>query len=823
MKKKSKNELPEYEKLEIKYKLLQKKYKALNQIKKNLEIELNDIKNCYETFFNSFDEMLFITKPDGSIIFVNKIVSQKLKFSQEELVGKSLLAIIPENKSSEPLENIQEILEGKRDICPIPVISKDGLTIPVETRVFKAKWDGEECIFGISKDLSKLRKVEDNLNVEHSRLSAVIESTGSGIWEWNLKTDEIIYDKRWAEIIGYSLEEISPVSRKTYLRFAHPDDVPLAAAAMEKYFRGETPFYECESRFRHKNGNWIWVLDRGKFYKWDEDGKPILMIGSHQDITIKKEIELSLRKSEEKFRALFEYSPIGIILANEDGNIIDTNKSAEKILGLSTEEQKKRDIDGTEWKVVRLDGSDFPPEEFASVRALKENKPILNVEMGVLKSKDDFAYISVNAAPIPDIGVVASFQDITEKINATRTLEENEKILRIIFDISGSGLMIVNSDTREIIDINKTAEEIVGLSKENILGKNCNEFFIYNDFDNNLVSKMTNEFNKFETEGQLICKDKQIKDILLSIHSFNYKGKESYLLSFMDISEIKKKQKQLRELTEDLLVSRDIIETNLYQKNILVEELSQTKEKLEQSIKEKDRFFSIIAHDLKNPLNGFLGLTRVMAEDIEHLSMKQVQDFSIKLKDSASNLYKLLDNLLEWSRLQREDIKFDPQLLQLKTIVDDIIDLQKDSASFKNIEVINHITDGVIVFADKSMLNMILRNLLSNAIKFTKTNGKAEIGFDKITEPDSTKSFSRIYVKDNGIGMDDILISKLFKLDTKVSRKGTANEPSTGLGLILCKELVEKHGGKIWVESKVNYGSTFYFTILDLREENNSL
>jgi PAS domain S-box-containing protein len=823
MKKKSKNELPEYEKLEIKYKLLQKKYKALNQIKKNLEIELNDIKNCYETFFNSFDEMLFITKPDGSIIFVNKIVSQKLKFSQEELVGKSLLAIIPENKSSEPLENIQEILEGKRDICPIPVISKDGLTIPVETRVFKAKWDGEECIFGISKDLSKLRKVEDNLNVEHSRLSAVIESTGSGIWEWNLKTDEIIYDKRWAEIIGYSLEEISPVSRKTYLRFAHPDDVPLAAAAMEKYFRGETPFYECESRFRHKNGNWIWVLDRGKFYKWDEDGKPILMIGSHQDITIKKEIELSLRKSEEKFRALFEYSPIGIMLANKDGNIIDTNKSAEKILGLSTEEQKKRDIDGTEWKVVRLDGSDFPPEEFASVRALKENKPILNVEMGVLKSKDDFAYISVNAAPIPDIGVVVSFQDITEKINATRTLEENEKILRIIFNISGSGLMIVNSDTREIIDINKTAEEIVGLSKENILGKNCNEFFIYNDFDKNLVSKMTNEFNKFKTEGQLICKDKQIKDILLSIHSFNYKGKESYLLSFMDISEIKKKEKQLRELTEDLLVSRDIIETNLYQKNILVEELSQTKEKLEQSIKEKDRFFSIIAHDLKNPLNGFLGLTRVMAEDIEHLSMKQVQDFSIKLKDSASNLYKLLDNLLEWSRLQREDIKFDPQLLQLKTIVDDIIDLQKDSASFKNIEVINHITDGVIVFADKSMLNMILRNLLSNAIKFTKTNGKAEIGFDKITEPDSTKSFSRIYVKDNGIGMDDILISKLFKLDTKVSRIGTANEPSTGLGLILCKELVEKHGGKIWVESKVNYGSTFYFTILDLREENNSL
>ena len=823
MKKKSKKELPEYEKLEIKYKLLQKKYKALNKIKGNLETELNDIKGYYETFFNLFDEMLFITKPDGRIIFANKLVSEKLKFSQEELIGKLLLDIIPEDRSSEALENIQEILEGKRDICPIPVITKDGLTIPVETRVLKARWEGEECIFGISKDVSELKKAEDNLKIEHSRLSAVVESTGAGIWEWNLKTDEIVYDKRWAEIIGYTLEEISPTTRETYLRFAHPDDIPLAAAAMEKYFRGETPYYECESRFKHKNGNWIWVLDKGKVYKWDDDGKPLLMIGSHLDITNRKEIELSLRKSEEKFRALFEYSPIGIMLANPDGNIIDTNKSAEKILGLSVEEQKKRDIDGTEWKVVRLDGSDFPPEEFASVRALKENKPILNVEMGVQKSKDDFAYISVNAAPIPDIGVVASFQDITEKVNATRTLEENEKILRIIFNISGSGLTIVNSDTREIIDVNKTAEEIIGLSKENIVGKNCNEFFAYTDFDKNLVSKLVNDFNKFETEGELICKDGQIKNILLSIHSFNYRGIESFLLSFVDITEIKKKEKQLTELTEDLLVSREIIETNLYQKNILVEELSQTKEKLEQSIKEKDRFFSIIAHDLRSPLSGFLGLTRVMAEDIENLSMKQVQDFSIKLKDSAANLYKLLDNLLEWSRLQRNEIKFVPEELLLKTLVNDIIELQKDAASLKNIEVINHISQGEAVFADKSMLNMIIRNLLSNAIKFTKTNGKVEIGLDKISEPDSNKSFSRIYVKDNGIGMNEDLISKLFRLDTKVSRKGTSNEPSSGLGLILCKELVEKHGGKIWVESKVNEGSTFYFTILDLREDNNSI
>jgi len=820
MKQKSKKELIEdYQKLEKKYKSLQKKLKTISNEITKFENLLNEQQKNIEMLLNSLDEMLFIMNSSGQITFVNKTVLKKLKFNLEELIGKPFLTIIPENRKIEALNNIKEIFEGKRDFCSTSVLDKQGIIIPVETRILKLNWKGEECLVGLSKDISSLIKAQDNLLFEQSRLTAVIESTKAGIWEWNLKTDEIIYDERWAEIIGYSLEEISPITRETYLRFAHPDDIQIAKLSLAKHLSGELPYYEAETRMKHKNGNWIWVLDRGKIYKWDENGEPLLMIGSHIDISTNKEIELSLRKSEEKFRALFEYSPIGIILADKYGSIIDSNKSAEKILGLSIEEQKKRDIDGVEWKVFRLDGSEMPSEEFASVRALKENKPILNVEMGVLKSKDDIAYISVNAAPIPDLGVVASFEDITEKIIAKKTLEENEKKLRLIFNISGSGLIIVNYDTGKIIEVNQTAEEIIGLPKEEIIGKNCSEFIRNTELDKNFILKIVNKSQKFETEAELFCSNDTIKNVILSIHPLNYNESDSFLLSFMDITELKKKEQKLMQLTEDLLVSREMIEMNLFQKNILVEELSTTKEKLEQTLKEKDRFFSIIAHDLKNAINGFLGLTKVMAEEIENISIKQVQEFSIKLKNSATNLYKLLNNLLEWSRLQRDDIKFNPKVLQLKTIVDDIIEFYRENALQKNIEIINFITDNETVFADKSMLNVIIGNLLTNAIKFTKPKGKVEIGFDKINDLDSNKSYSIIYVKDNGIGMNEDLISKLFKLDSKVSRKGTEGESSTGLGLILCKELVEKHSGKIWVESKENEGSTFYFSLLDLHNE----
>jgi signal transduction histidine kinase len=229
---------------------------------------------------------------------------------------------------------------------------------------------------------------------------------------------------------------------------------------------------------------------------------------------------------------------------------------------------------------------------------------------------------------------------------------------------------------------------------------------------------------------------------------------------------------------------------------------------LDESIHARDKFFSIIAHDLRNPIGSFLGLTEFMAEEIASLSLSEIKEFSIRLKNSATTLNSLLENLLQWSRLQQGVIQYNPEELDLITIVIESISIILEPANSKGISVSYYIPPGLKVFADSNILQTVIRNLVSNALKFTKKNGSIKIA--AIPRDDK---FIEISIKDTGIGMTKSLIDKLFKLDERTNRKGTDNEPSSGLGLILCRDFIEKHNGKIWIESEVEKGSTFYFTI----------
>ncbi len=230
---------------------------------------------------------------------------------------------------------------------------------------------------------------------------------------------------------------------------------------------------------------------------------------------------------------------------------------------------------------------------------------------------------------------------------------------------------------------------------------------------------------------------------------------------------------------------------------------------LEETNATKDKFFSIIAHDLKNPFAGFLGLTQILSKEVLNFSQNELYEFGQNLNKSANNLYKLLENLLEWARMQNGTIQYNPDMCVLAYLVKQNIDIVNESAIKKNIEITYHIPNNTLVNVDVSMLNTVFRNLISNAIKFTNKGGKVNVGLLE----DKTNDYITAFVQDTGIGINDELKEKLFKMDQKVSRPGTDGESSTGLGLLLCKEFIEKHECKIWVESEVSKGTTFYFTI----------
>ncbi|MFZ4414010.1 MAG: CHASE domain-containing sensor histidine kinase [Bacteroidales bacterium] len=222
----------------------------------------------------------------------------------------------------------------------------------------------------------------------------------------------------------------------------------------------------------------------------------------------------------------------------------------------------------------------------------------------------------------------------------------------------------------------------------------------------------------------------------------------------------------------------------------------------------KNKFFSIIAHDLRSPFNSFLGLTQIMAEELPSLSMEEVQKFADSMRKSAANLYRLLENLLEWSQLQQSLIPHNPEFVCLLPLVNESVEMILESAKNKQIEIIIEISLDIEVYAENNSLQTIIRNLVSNAVKYTPKGGNIQI-FAKSNSDSSVE----ISIKDTGIGMKPSMIDNLFKLDVSTSRKGTEGELSTGLGLLLCKEFVEKHGGKLWVESEEGKGSTFRFTL----------
>ncbi len=222
----------------------------------------------------------------------------------------------------------------------------------------------------------------------------------------------------------------------------------------------------------------------------------------------------------------------------------------------------------------------------------------------------------------------------------------------------------------------------------------------------------------------------------------------------------------------------------------------------------KDKFFSIIAHDLRGPMGGFMGLTDLLTEELSNMSMAEIQEFLGSMRESATNLFKLLENLLQWARVQQGGIIFNRERVLFRPIVTESLELIRESAKKKGITIISDISEELEVFADSNLLQTVIRNLVSNAVKFSARGGIVNISA-KTTEDDSVE----ISVKDMGIGMNREMIETLFRIDVKNGRPGTEGEQSTGLGLLLCKEYIEKHGGHIRVESEVGKGSVFTFNI----------
>ena len=237
-------------------------------------------------------------------------------------------------------------------------------------------------------------------------------------------------------------------------------------------------------------------------------------------------------------------------------------------------------------------------------------------------------------------------------------------------------------------------------------------------------------------------------------------------------------------------------------------ELEMQNEELIQINSEKDKFFSILAHDLRGPFSSFLGLTKIFSEELSEMKQEEAQELANSLKDSAANVYHLMENLLEWARIQRGLIDFQPVTVPLAGVIRKSVDYLSEQAKNKNQTIKIEIPEELFVNVDVTMLESTLRNLISNAIKFSYQGGQI-----MISSRVSTGTFAETAITDHGMGMSPGLLDTLFKIDSRSGRLGTDGEPSTGLGLLLCREFIEKNGGTLSAESIEGEGSTFRFKL----------
>ncbi len=362
----------------------------------------------------------------------------------------------------------------------------------------------------------------------------------------------------------------------------------------------------------------------------------------------------------------------------------------------------------------------------------------------------------------------------------TNSLKESEEKYKTIFDNDIYAIFIFDLKTLQIIDANDRFCKLYKYSYETIHnGVHISNIFIEDDC------------------YKLIEENEKSSAVYIPLQTHKKSNGEEFPVQIVSGVYRLQNRKVMSILSQDI--------TTRFKNE---EEIKLINSKLRESISTKDKFFSIIAHDLRSPFQGFLGSTKLMSESINLFNKNELAVLSGELYNSSENLYKLLDNLLTWASMQNGSIIFEPKPLKLLPIVENVIDVLKNQINNKQLIVNNSVPLYVSVLADEKMVETILRNLISNSIKFTKNNGTISI-FSKYIE----NNFVEILIEDSGIGMSKELMDDLFKLYKKTGRKGTNGEASTGLGLLICKEFVEKHSGTIWVESEVNKGSKFIFTL----------
>lgn len=772
-------------------------------------------------------EGIVLLDDKGAFIYASPVSEKILGYSPEEILNKPVFNFIHPEENEMAQNQLEQILQMPGAFFPIILKfkHKNGSYIWVEaTSTNMLNQPYLNAIIVNFHDITDNKEAEEMLKVSELNYRNIVEGTRAILFSTDASGRFTYLNDAACTLLEKTQEELIGTH---YLRFVHPENRSVTHSALRKQLIDPTPNKSLDVRIISSSGKegWLNLLVNPVF----ENAKVVGLSSVALDITDRKKVDEALRISEKKYRELADFLPQPVFEYDLNGRFTFANKTSLQLTGYSEEDLnndltvfdlidpqqhdkilemiekriKKIPAGRTEYTIIRKDGSSFPVEAFASV--IESNGKIVGLRgmiIDITERKKTEAILTRNAARLKVLNNIAG--EITGSLDIDVIMDRTVNLVHENFKYNHVAILTYNGEDNYVV-----LKAIAG-AFENLFEKGVE---IYLEKGMIIWAAMTGQIaaandvsadphyvnvypDMINTRSEL-CIPLKIGERVYGI--LDLQTPELGAFSSEDIEALSTLADQIAMAIKNSLLYREAQDELAGRKK--------AEEELKEMIVSKDKLFSIIAHDLKSPFLGLLGFSEYLTDELNNLSRAEVKEYLGKNHVTVKRLYKLIENLLEWARLQTGRATIALKNISLSSSVEFVFNLLAENAEKKEVELKNESGQFTIVRADERMLQSILENLISNGIKFSLPGGSIIVS----SEEDDNKV--AITVEDNGIGMSEEIISKLFRSDSAYSAEGTAGEKGTGLGLLICKDMVVKLSGNIQVTSEEGKGSKFIFTL----------
>ncbi|HII80934.1 MAG TPA: PAS domain S-box protein [Methanosarcina sp.] len=733
--------------------------------KKMAEEEVIRSEKRYRSLIEQLSDAVFVRNLDGQILEVNDSASKMLGYSKEDLKKMNVHELLlPEirNKGQEAMKRLENDGTVRGDA---KYLTAKGNIIDVEinARLLEGYHGLTQSVV---RDITHRKQIENKLRESETLLNEVSRIAKIGGWKFDLMSGMIT----WTPEIARIYEKDMPADLKSASSIYHPTSIRILEKAINDAMeKGESYDHELElisAKGKHK---WVRAIGRPAI----KDGKVVKLIGTLQDITERKEAQEELKRNEERYRALFEQSNDAIFLNQLDGQIVDVNEKTCEILGYTREELQTMNM-------ICLLPPNRKGDGILGMETLRK-KRFIRVEKVYRKANGETFDVEVSAKVLeghPNLSL-AVVKDVSDQKRAEEKIARSEIKYRNLFEKSNDAIIIHDFNGR-ILEANKMACEAFGYSEGELKQKSIIEL-ISPEEKEDARSKMM----KLRTTGSMRKEFRMIRSDGTFI--------------FMDISA------SLLQMQNNTIqaVGRDIND------RIRAEEaMLDARIEAETASRTKSEFLANMSHELRTPLNSIIGFSDILLEkifgELNEKQLKYVNNISI----SGKHLLGLINDILDLSKVEAGKMDLRYSEFSVGSVFEEVKSTLLPLAQAKTLEIDLKVEpDFEDIQADRSRLTQILYNLVSNAIKFTPEGGRISIQCKK----SGTRAI--FSVTDTGIGISSEDQKKLFQPFTQIDSSSARQYCGTGLGLVLVKNFVELHGGKIWVESETGKGSSFTFEL----------